>query len=99
MTTAKTLTALAVLSGFLAGQPAHTQEPDDRRPHWIVVATIIDRTTGRRLRQVKLGGPELEFEDAARCKTMLEKIRPVENEDVAAVLTCEKLPGRAVTYL
>jgi len=95
----KMATAFVVLSGFLAGQVAHAEQPDSPRPRWIIVATIIDRTTGQQLGQSKLGGPELEFEDAARCKSMLEKLHPVENEHVGAVLTCEKLPGRAVTLL
>jgi hypothetical protein len=49
MTTAKTLTALAVLSGVLAGQPAHTQETDDWRPHSTGVKTPLNSGSSKRM--------------------------------------------------
>jgi hypothetical protein len=91
----KTAAVLLVLSGLLAGTVARVEEPDSQRPCWVIVATIVDRTTGQPLQQGVLGGPELEFEDAAGCNSILDRIHPVEVEAVAVILTCRRLPVTA----
>lgn len=91
----KTATVLVVLSGLLAAQFACVEEPDGRRPRWVIVATIVDRTTSQPLQQVVLGGPELEFEDAPHCTSILNRIHPVVPEGVSIILTCRKLPVQA----
>ena len=91
----KTAAVLVVLSGLLAAQFARVQEPDGQRPRWVIVATIVDRTTGQPLQQVVFGGPELEFEDAPHCTSILNRIHPVVPEDVSIILTCRKLPVQA----
>jgi hypothetical protein len=91
----KTATVLVVLSGLLAAQFARAEEPDDQRPRWAIVATIVDRTTGQPLQQVVLGGPELEFEDASQCTSILNRIHPVLPEGLSIILTCRELPVQA----
>jgi hypothetical protein len=91
----KTAAVLVVLSGLLAGTFARVEQPDSQRLRWVIVATIVDRTTGQPLQQGVLGGPELEFEDAAGCKSILDRIHPVDLEGVAVILTCRKLPVKA----
>jgi hypothetical protein len=88
-----------VLFGLLVGQFAQAEEPDPQRPHWIIVVTVVDRDTGQPLQQSKLGGPELEFESAAHCKSILEKIEPFKSEQLATVLTCRKEAARPETLL
>jgi hypothetical protein len=88
----KTAAVLLILSGVLAAQIARVEEPDGERQRWVIVATIVDRTTGQPLQQVVLGGPALEFEEAPQCTSILNRIQPVLPEGVNVVLTCRKLP-------
>ena len=84
----KTATVLLVLSGLLANPLAHAEDPDSSR--WVIVATIIDRASGKPLQQSVLEDPELQFEDATRCKSILDRIHLAEPEGVAIVLTCRQ---------
>ena len=86
----KTATTILVLSALLASRLAHAEDPDSQHPRWVIIATIIDRTTGQPLQQNVLEDPELQFEDAARCKSILDRIHPVEPQGVAIVLSCRK---------
>jgi hypothetical protein len=79
-----------VLLRLLVGQFAHAEQPDAQRPHWIIMLTVVDRDTGKALRQSKLGGSELEFENAAHCKSILEKIETLEADRVTTVLRCQR---------
>jgi hypothetical protein len=88
-----------VLLGLLVGQCAHAEQPDPERQHWIIMLTVIDRGTGKPLRQSKLGGPELEFESAANCKSILQKIKSLDTEGVTTVLTCRKEAAPPETVL
>ena len=83
--------ALVLLFGFLVSQSAHAAESNLRHPHWVIIATIIDRATGERLKQTKLGGPELKFDDPAHCKSIIGKVHPIPSEHVTTVLTCRKV--------
>jgi len=62
-----------------------------RRPHWVIIATIIDRTTGEQLGQTKLTDPELVFHDPVQCKSIIRKVHPITSANVTAVLTCLKV--------
>jgi hypothetical protein len=84
----KTATVLLVLSGLLLGQLAHAEDPAS--PRWVIVATIIDRASGQPLQQSVLEDPELQFENAARCNSILDRIHLVEPEGVAIALTCRQ---------
>lgn len=89
-----------LLLGLLIGQLAQAeQQPDPQRPHWIIMLTVIDRDTGKALRQSKLGGSELEFESAAHCKSILEKIETLAADRVTTVLTCQREAPPPVTVL
>ena len=92
-TSTKTATVLIVVSALLAGQSVRAEEPDSQRPRWVIVATVVDRTTRQPLQQGVLEGPELKFEDAAHCKSILDRMHPVVPEGVAVILTCRKLPA------
>jgi hypothetical protein len=83
--------ALVLLFGFLVSQFAHAEESNLRRPHWVIIATIIDRTTGEQLGQTKLGDPELVFDGPAQCKSIIRKVHPITSANVTAVLTCLKV--------
>jgi hypothetical protein len=83
--------ALVLLVGFLLSQYAHAAESNMRHPHWVVIATIIDRTTGEQLGQTKLGDPKLVFDDPARCKSIIRQVHPMTSANVTAVLTCWKI--------
>lgn len=94
----KVATALVFLFGFLIGQCAHAQKADVQHQHWVIVATFIDRTTGRKLAQSQLRGSELEFPDAVTCKSIVDRIHPVASDNVATVLTCRKV-AQVESYL
>jgi|HubBroStandDraft_2_1064218.scaffolds.fasta_scaffold72134_2 hypothetical protein len=83
--------AIALLFGFLVSQCAHAEESNLRRPHWVIIATIIDRTTGEQLGQTKLTDPELVFHDPVQCKSIIRKVHPITSANVTAVLTCLKV--------
>jgi hypothetical protein len=72
----KIVIALALLFGFLDSQCAQAEESTLRHPHWVIIATIIDRTTGKQFGQTQLGGPELEFANPAQCKSVVRKVHP-----------------------
>jgi hypothetical protein len=88
-----------VLFGLVVAQFAQAEEPDTQRPHWVIVLTVIDRGTGKPLRQSKLGGPELEFESAELCKSILQRIKSVDTEQLTTVLTCRKKAAPPETLL
>ena len=83
--------AVALLCGLSVGQLAHAEEAKVQRPHWVIIATLIDRTTGERLDQSKLEGRELEFDDQAKCKSTLDEVHVSASERFAIVLTCQKV--------
>jgi hypothetical protein len=83
--------ASVLLLGLLAGPSANADESKTLRPHWVIMATIIDPTTGEQLQQSRLGGPELKFDALAECTSIIHKTRLVSNEHVAAVLTCKRV--------
>jgi hypothetical protein len=90
--------ALVLLFGFLVSQCAHAEESNSQHAHWVIIATIIDRTTGKRLDQATLGGPELQFDDPAQCKSVIDKVHLTSSEHVTTVLTCRKVE-RTEAYL
>jgi hypothetical protein len=83
--------ALVLFFGFSVNQCAHAAEPNWRHPHWVIIATLIDRATGERLRQTKLGGSELVFDDLVQCESIVGKVHPTPSEHVTAILTCRKV--------
>jgi hypothetical protein len=87
----KMATALVPPFVLVVGQFAQAEQSSIPHPHWVIIATIIDRTTGKAVREVKLGGLELEFDDPLKCKSIAERVRTVPTAHTTAVLTCRKV--------
>ena len=83
--------AVALLSGLLVGQAAHAEPAKIQRPYWVIMATIIDLKTGQPLEQGQLEGRELEFDDPAKCQSVVDRIHPIATDRVTAVLACSRL--------
>jgi hypothetical protein len=90
------LTAALVL---LIGQRVRAEEAKAGRTHWVIILTIIDRTTGERLRQSKLGGTELEFDDLSTCKSIMDRVQPTPTEHLSAVLSCQSVEPTQVDHV
>jgi hypothetical protein len=87
----KVLIELLVMVGLVVGTFARAEEPNGGHPqHWVIVATIIDRTTGKQRTEDQVGGPEMEFTGSAACESMLNRLRQVDTELATAVLTCRQ---------
>ncbi len=87
----KVVTALVFLSGSLVWHCACAEKVDVQPQRWVIIATFIDRTTGKKLGQTQLGSPELEFADAVTCKAIVDRVPPVANDHVVTVMTCQKV--------
>jgi hypothetical protein len=83
--------AFALLCGLLVDQGVNAREPKIQRPHWIIIATIIDWSTDEQLKHGKLPGPELVFDDPRECKSIVDAVHLIPNEHVDVVLTCQKV--------
>ena len=90
--------AAVLLNGLLVAQHAQAEKQAPRRSRWVVIATIIDRNTGERLRETKLGGPELEFDDPVTCKAIIDRVHPTPTDHSAAVLTCREVVSMAASW-
>jgi hypothetical protein len=87
----KPMVAAGLLCGLLVAQYAHAEKQGPQRSRWVIIATIIDRDTGEQLREVKLGGPELEFDDPVKCRAIIDRAHPAPTDRTAAVLTCRQV--------
>jgi hypothetical protein len=87
----RTTLPVALLCGLLVGQGAEAQEGTNQHSRWVIVATVVDRTTGKRLQQSRLEEPELQFDDPAACQSILRRVQPVSDEHVTVVLTCREV--------
>jgi hypothetical protein len=83
--------AVALLCGLLVGERAQATEARIERPHWVIIATIIDLRTGQPLDQGRLEGRDLEFDDAVKCQSVVDNIRPIATDRVTSVLTCSRV--------
>jgi hypothetical protein len=82
--------AVVLMLGLLARQGAYAQAPVQRLC-WVIVVTVIDRTTGERVKQSELRDSELEFDDSAKCKKIVAMTHPALDGNFTAVLTCRKV--------
>jgi hypothetical protein len=80
-----------VLCVFAVGQYVRAEEPDISPPHWVIIATVIDRTTGKPILRSKLAGRELEFDSAAKCTLILQRIHLAPDEPLVVNLECLKV--------
>ena len=78
--------AMAVLCGLLLAQRVGVA-PKIERPHWVVVATLVDRSTGQLLGQSPIAGRDMQL-TSDQCRRILNQVQPAPNHQVAVVLTC-----------
>ena len=81
--------AMALLGGLVPAQRV-ADAPKIERPHWVVVATLISRSTGQLLGQSPIAGSEMQL-TSDQCTRILKQVEPAHNDQVAVVLTCEKV--------
>jgi hypothetical protein len=78
---------------LLCGLPSVEQledAPRIPRPHWVIVARFIDRTTGQLLEQSAVAGSGMHL-TSSQCMKILHQVEPVQNQRVAVVLSCERV--------
>jgi len=80
---------MAVLCGLL---PTHrvADAPKIERPHWVIIATLIDRSTGQLLGQSPIAGRGMHL-TSEQCTRILNQVEPARHDQVAVVLTCERV--------
>jgi hypothetical protein len=81
---------LLALYGLTVGQPSHIVDREISRPHWVIMATVVNRHTGQPVKQGKLEGSALAFDDRATCESILELIGPIVNDNFEVLLTCTR---------
>jgi hypothetical protein len=81
--------AMALLCGLIPAQQV-ADAPKIERPHWVVVATLISRSTGQLLSQSPIAGREMQL-TSDQCRRILNQVEPAPNDRVAVVLTCERV--------
>ena len=84
-----------VLCALCVSQSVRAEEPDISTPRWVIIATVIDRTTGKRILRTQLTGGELEFGSAAECNFILQRIHPPPDEHLVMILKCSKVASPA----
>ncbi|HUN74943.1 MAG TPA: hypothetical protein VMU40_10545 [Steroidobacteraceae bacterium] len=84
-----------LLCGMLAGQPV-AELPKIEHPHWVIVATIVDRSTGTPLEESQIVGPGMQFDSLGQCQAMVHKAGTVLTDRLAMVLTCVQVGPREV---
>ena len=102
LTAAAILAATLILTAalvLLIVQRVHAEEAKPGRTRWVIILTIVDRTTGERVRQSKLGGTELEFDDLSACKSIMEQVHPTPTEHASAVLSCQSVESTQVDHV
>jgi hypothetical protein len=85
----KTVVGMALLCG-LPSAGRLEEAPRIPRPHWIIVATFTDRTTGQLLEQSAVAGNGLRL-TSSQCMKVLHQVKPVQTHQVTVVLTCERV--------
>ena len=80
-----------VLCAFGVSQYVRAEKPDISGPRWVIIATVIDRTSGKPILRTQLTGRELEFGSAAECNFILQRIHPAPDEHLAMILKCSKV--------
>jgi hypothetical protein len=82
--------SLVLLFGLLVNVCAYSDNAKVTQSRWIIILTIIDRTTGTQLERIELD-PRLEFDDPTQCESILARVGPIPSgENFSAVLTCRK---------
>ena len=80
----------------LFGAPAvslhvHADDAKVTRPVWVIVVTLTNRTTGKRVREDELD-PEMRFDNQAQCERLVAQAGSIPGtDDFSVVLTCRLL--------
>jgi hypothetical protein len=90
---------LVLLCGLMVNMRAHADDAKVTQPHWVIILTITDLTTGAQLVQHELDS-QLEFDDPNRCKSMLALIGPIPTSgDLGAALACREVERKEAVDL
>jgi hypothetical protein len=90
---------LVLLCGLMVNMRAHADDAKVTQPHWVIILTITDLTTGAQLSQDELDS-QLEFDDPIKCKSMVVRIGPIPTSgDFAAALACRKVERKEAVDL
>jgi hypothetical protein len=89
----KMATTLVLLCGLLFGRHTYATEANTQRPHWVIILTVTDATTGAQVEKRELDA-NLQFDDPAQCRSLVAKVGAVPASDhFTAILTCWKVPS------
>jgi len=84
-------TASVLALGLLLSMCTHARAAQVVRSRWVIVLTLIDLSTGKKLEERKLD-PRLQFDDLRECKSVLSLVGPIASSNhFGAVLTCRKV--------
>jgi hypothetical protein len=87
----KAAIALVLLWGLVVSLCAHADSARITRPVWVIVLTITDKTTGKRVKEHEIGS-ELRFDDRAQCESIVAKAGPLpDSHFFVTVMTCREL--------
>jgi hypothetical protein len=86
-----TCICLLALCAFAVSQYVRAEEAGSSQLRWVIIATVIDKTSRRSIAQMELGSGELTFESSAECNLILRKIHPFSDEHLAVILKCSKI--------
>jgi hypothetical protein len=90
---------LLLLCGLMVNIRAHADDAKVTQPHWIIILTITDLTTGAQLVQDELDS-QLKFDDPIKCKSMVALIGPIPTSgDFGAALACRKVEQKEAVDL
>ena len=82
--------AFLLLFGVVLNVYSQAAQAQIARPHWIIILTITDRSTGARIERRELDANS-EFDDSRDCKSLVANVGPIPASDhFRAVLTCRK---------
>ena len=87
----KMATTLVLLCALLFGRHTYATEANTERPHWVIILTVTDVSTGAQVEKRELDA-DLRFDDPAHCRSIVAKVGAIPpTEHFTAVLTCRKV--------
>lgn len=82
--------AIAAICACTLCQYTYGENVQIPRPYWVIVATLVDLRTGEPVLEQRLPGTQLQFENAASCESVIHRVPPVRDDDLAVSLSCRK---------
>jgi len=87
---------LILLCGLLAIICALAEDAKGTHSRWVIILTLTDATSGKLVDQGDLDA-DLEFDDAIKCESILDRVRPIPvSGNLAVALTCRKVDRKVV---